>query len=126
MNEESQRQTNIITDFDAIYIFMGDLMQLHQDTKRPIILISFNGSRFDDIFVKRAALEYELHINGIFAANSVISLQVGGFITCWDLSRFLVGASLKTLCDNFKTDIKKVDGYNHYEIQKRFETLGTE
>ena len=50
-------------------------------------------------------------------------MKVGGWLKCWDLNRFLTG-SLKKNCEDFQTKTQKVDGYDHYYIQNKYDKLG--
>jgi hypothetical protein len=67
----------------------------------------------------------DYRVDGVFKNNSILGLKIQGFIKCWDLSRFLVG-SLKKNANDFKTKTRKVDGYDHFYIQNKYEELGND
>jgi hypothetical protein len=89
-----------------------------------ITLISYNGSRFDDLFVQRIVMEFGQCFDCIPTHNSILSLRFGN-IRCFDLNRYLTG-SLAQNAKDFKCVNQKVEGYSHLEIQKLFEAKGDE
>jgi hypothetical protein len=52
--------------------------------------------------------------------NSILSLSFEN-VECFDLSRYLTMGSLKSNAEDFRCSNRKVDGYNHYELQLLYE-----
>lgn len=83
-------------------------------------LISFNGSRFDDLFLQKHLLTIGIPSRCTPVNNSILSLSFNN-VKCFDLSRYLAVGSLKSNAESFGCRNKKVEGYNHFELQILFE-----
>lgn len=123
---EYEDQVWIITGFHCIHEFINELRRLSFELNCTFVLVSFNGSWFDDILLMWYLMNTgDYWVDGVFKNNSILGLKIQGFIKCWDLSRFLVG-SLKKNANDFKTKTRKVDGYSHFYIQNKYEELGND
>ncbi len=95
---ENDENVTIINGFDCGARFLDELNQYSKTNNCVITLISFNGSRFDDILLMRYIMNQRFWwLSGVFKNNSLLGLKVGGWLKCWDLNRFLCG-SLKGNC----------------------------
>lgn len=93
----------ILSGFDCVIEFLDQLLMIYNDSKWKIMLVSFNGSRFDDLLIVRNCMMHNIDwFHGIFTNNSVLSLKIGKYLKCFDLNWYLMG-SLKNNCINFKT-----------------------
>ena len=85
---------------------------------RKYRLIGYNSSRFDNFLLARYGLEMDIVDQIRFAGNSILEMRLKGH-KVWDLCRYL-SCSLKKACDDFKTEPRKLEGYDHSEIQARY------
>lgn len=76
--------------------FMNVLLAI--DAK--VNLVSFNGSRFDDLFIMWYLMDNQQWINCVPVNNGILSLQYKN-IKCFDLSWYLAG-SLAYNAQSFK------------------------
>lgn len=107
----------IFTGFDCIRQMLNALFRISES--KHVTLISFNGSRFDDLFTQKEIMCAGIGFHCTPTNNGILSLTFKN-ITCFDLSRYLIG-SLAQNAKDFKTKNQKVEGYNHYVIQKLYE-----
>lgn len=93
----------ILTGWDWMLWFVQELRNISAWKDAQVRLISFNGSRFDDIFLFWECLETGIFCNAIFQNNCILSLTIGKDVKCWDLARFLTMGGLEWNCKAFKT-----------------------
>jgi hypothetical protein len=79
-----------------------------------LVIVAFNGSKFDHIFFVKYLAQREMIIptSTLLVHNSIYSLKTTNGWKLFDLARFLLG-SLDSCCKNFKTECKKVEGFEH-------------
>lgn len=106
-----------------------NLLDTLQYAERHIkyVLISFNGSSFDHFILARAAADREILIN-VFATNNVLrGLKIGynrQYHTAHqtlDMAKILPNTTLHNACINFNTIPKKLEGFDHWEVQKAYQ-----
>ncbi len=87
----------------------------------PHRLVSFNGSRFDDIILYREARNQNIAVSNMLLTSGLgggmLSLTIGLHKTL-DLARFVPGQSLAKVCENFGTKARKMEGFDHDEVQE--------
>jgi hypothetical protein len=96
------------------------------------LLVSFNGSAFDHLLLATAAANREMLID-VFATNNILrSISIGNRArtkhnahTTLDIAKILTG-SLDEACKDFNTIPKKVEGFNHWEVQQAYQQEGEE
>lgn len=119
-SDEKMRDCKFHLGFDCVEKLIDDVERADEDEK--IVLVGYNNSRFDDYFL----LDY-CNLMGKpvypFIANGRVSLEFKGEHTTLDLCRFVM-ASLDSACgdDGFRTTPKKLKGFSHYEIQRKYES----
>lgn len=97
------------------------------------LLISFNGSAFDHLLLATAAANREMLVD-IFATNNILrSVSIGNKSrnkftahTTLDIAKILVATTLDNACKNFNTIPKKVEGFDHWEVQQAYQNEGEE
>lgn len=82
-------------------------------------IVGFNNSRFDNFILARAAQKRE-SLKSVFIAGGCIRDMWIGRHTTLDIARLCPGGTLKSKCDDFKTNPKKVDGFDHLVPQRAF------
>lgn len=87
-----------------------------------VLIISYNGSRYDNYRL----IEHIRKRNTIGKAcdyfevkNSILTIKLFQHLFI-DLNRFLLG-SLKDMCNSYQTERKKVDGFDHEDVQQHYE-----
>jgi hypothetical protein len=111
------KNTYFFTGNDCVGEFIKFIMNSRSDEK--YIIIGFNNSRFDNYLLMMEAqrLDYPCgHM--LYVNNSILTLKMKNHKII-DLNRFCIG-SLKSNCDGFKTEPKKVDGFDHNLPQQAF------
>ncbi len=85
-------------------------------------LVSFNGCRFDHFILAREAGKRRM-LNDVFATTGagLRSVRIGRHSTL-DVAKLLPAMSLKSACQAFQTQPKKVDGFHHSEPQMAYES----
>jgi hypothetical protein len=99
------------------------LEQAHANVK--YLLVSFNGAAFDHLLLATAAANREMLVD-VFATNNVLrSISIGNRArnkftahTTLDIAKILVATTLDNACKNFNTIPKKVEGFDHWEVQQ--------
>lgn len=87
------------------------------------ILVGFNNSRFDNFLLANAALKLDALGHIFYVNNSILSMNITGGHTTFDLCRFL-NTSLAKACKSFNTHPKKLVGdeaLDHAVVQARYE-----
>lgn len=95
-------------------------LQYGEPAKYHCHIQAFNGSRFDHILLVQECQKRELLVPStlLIVKNAILQAVLRGGHTIHDLSRFL-GGSLKANCGSFKTERKKVDGFDHNLVQRK-------
>lgn len=90
--------------------------------KYRVILVAFNGAKFDHIFLtdKLAKRRYLIPKTVMAVNNSVLTATTWSGMRLWDLSKILIG-SLDSCCRSFKTSYQKVSGFDHHLPQKAYQ-----
>lgn len=100
---------------DCIEVFINCLYK--NSNGRKYALLGFNSSRFDNLFLIPILIEKDLLNSVFYQKSSALNITWGGRHTVHDICRF-AGVSLLAACENFKTKFKKMEGFDHFEIQK--------
>ena len=88
-------------------------------------LVSYNGSRFDHLFLAEAAVSRGCLSEIFWASGCLRDVRIGRHNTL-DVCRLNPGQSLKEACKGFATSPKKIDGFSHLIPQQAFLDGGAE
>jgi len=97
--------------------FVEDIMKKAGD--HLFILNAYNGSKFDHWFLLRSLEKYDLLDRIFMNGNQILNVKFGGRHCSFDLCK-LVNKSLHEACSSFNTFNKKIEGFNHNEIQEYY------
>jgi hypothetical protein len=111
-NEESKMSFG----FDCMEELVKEIAQADKDTK--YIITSFNGARFDNFILAQALAKNEMLNDVFFTSNQIRDIRSGQHSTL-DLCK-LCPMSLDAACKGFKTEPKKVEGFDHSLPQRQF------
>ena len=122
-SDEADKDFNL--DMDRVSVAYGDkchyelvdFIRRAQETK--YLLISFNGSRFDNFILASAASGRECLSDIFWSDGCIRSLRMFQHQTL-DIAKLNPGMSLKKSCDDFKTTPKKIDGFDHTVVQTEY------
>ena len=98
------------------------ISKVPKDTK--LYIIGYNNSKFDNFLMMNEMFKYvdnykEFESNVLIANNSILKMNIGRH-EVFDLCRFTM-CSLKEACKDFDTTPKKIDGFDHNIVQKKYE-----
>lgn len=99
------------------------IKELTDFEKLPVVLVGFNSSRFDNIILLDQLLRRDLIPEVFWAQGSIMSMRWNGN-TSFDVSNFIRGVKLMVACNNFKTNPKKVEGFDHTTPQDHYNKGG--
>lgn len=87
---------------------------------RKYTLVGYNNSRFDNFLMARAANNRDC-LNEVFWANgSLMDVRINKRHNTLDLCRLCPGQSLDAACKGFQTSPRKIEGFDHNEVQAAF------
>ena len=99
------------------------IQELSNFEKLPVVLVGFNSSRFDNIILLDQMLRRDLIPQVFWAQGSIMAFRWNGH-TSFDVSNFLRGIKLSFACACFKTNPKKIEGFDHTIPQDMFNKGG--
>jgi hypothetical protein len=89
-------------------------------SNRRYTLVGYNNSRFDNFLLAKAANNRDCLNNVFWANNSIMNMRIDRFHDTLDLCRLCPGMSLSMAANGFQTSPKKIEGFNHEEVQAAF------
>ncbi len=101
---------------------MLDILVSEQKDRR-FTLLSYNGSRFDNILLVSDMLKRDMLNTIMYQNNSIINMRWCGRHDVHDICRFTT-CSLDAACRNFQTKFKKLKDFKHDKIQAYFNEHG--
>jgi len=102
------------------YDCLTKLVMFLKESEENYIIVGYNSSKFDNFFLAEKCLDLEALGKIFYVNNSILGMTIDGKHKVFDLIKFTM-TSLKTACEDFKTDPKKIEGFNHEIPQKEYE-----
>lgn len=122
MNEKDRDFTNdevnISYGLDTCQYELLKFIRSAQDNTK-YLLVSFNGSRFDNFILANAAANRDCLTNIFWTTGCIRGMEIGRHSSL-DIAKLNPGMSLDKSCNDFKTTPKKVVGFSHLVVQDAF------
>ncbi len=121
LNNFINKHSTLFIGYDCTKQFLKYIEE-HQSNK-VFYFVSFNGSNFDNYILYSNCNKLSVDNLGapLIANGQLLNFKLNGRHTMLDIRKH-VGGSLLANCESFKIDLcKKIEGFSHYEMQKKYD-----